>query len=504
MSAAYTPTKNLEVFSAAEEHFQMLLRQLSSKASAELVHGDIEQLIEREGTELLRHLLQGHLDLRAQDEPEQETVAGSDGVVRGHHRRACETPLETLFGRVRVRRQRYGARGVASLFPLDAKLNLPVGGPYSAGLRRRIAEEVARGSFDEAVYSIDRYTGGHVPKRQCEQVAVQVSQDFEAFYATRQAPTPESTENLLIMTTDGKGIVMCEDDLREATRKAVQRLGAPLKTRLSPGQKRNRKRMATVASIYTVAPQVRTAEAVMKVEEPSALPPRAKVQNKRVWASVEQPSETVITELFAEARRRDPTQHRPWVMLVDGEEHQLQCIHATRQQQQAELTVIVDFIHVLEYVWKAAHSFHPVGSQDAEDWVKQRALQLLRGQATEVAKDLRHRATVHHLTDKRQEAVDKCANYLRKYRPYLHYDQYLAQGLPLATGVIEGACRHLVKDRMDLTGARWRLPRAEAVLKLRSLRSSGDFENYWHFHQTRELQRNHLPQYAECPLPEAA
>ena len=386
------------------------------------------------------------------------------------------------------------------------KLNLPVGGLYSAGLRRRVAEEVARGSFDEAVASIDRNTGGHVPKRQCEQVAVQVSQDFEAFYATRQAAIAESTEELLIMTTDGKGIVMHEDDWREATRKAAQRERANTsrKTRLSPAQKRNRKRMATVASIYTVAPRVRTAEAVMKVEQSSTLPSRAKVQNKRVWASVVQPPETVITALFAEACRRDPHHHRPWVMVVDGEEHQLQCIHTARQQQQAELTVIVDFIHVLEYLWKAAHSFYPVGSQTAEDWVKHLALRLLRGQATEVANDMLHQATMHNLADNRQEAVDKCANYLRKYRLYLHYDQYLARGLPIATGVIEGACRHLVKDRMDLTGARWRLPRAEAVLKLRSLRSSGDFDDYWSFHQAQERQRNHLAQYAQCSLPEAA
>ena len=503
MQQAYTGSDSLEAFAAAQEQFQALLRQLGSEASAGLAHGDIERLIETEGTELLRRLLQGHLDLRALVEPELEAVVGSDGIVRGHHRGGCERPLETIFGRVRVRRQGYGARGAASRFPLDAALNLPPD-PYSDGLRRRVAEEVARGAFDEAVWSIDRYTGGHVPKRQCEQLAVKVSQDFEAFYATRQAHGPECTKDLLVMSADGKGIVMHLEDLREATRQAAERAASKRKARLGPGEKRNRKRMATVASIYTVAPHIRTAEAIMKVEDKAAQPPKPKVQNKRVWASVVQPPEAVIAELFAEAHRRDPTQHRRWVMLVDGEEHQLARIQTTVQQQQVEVTMIVDFIHVLEYVWKAAHSFHPVGSQAAEDWVGQQALQILRGQASEVANDICYSATVHNLADKRQEAVDKCANYLRKYRPYLHYDQYLAHGLPIATGVIEGACRHLVKDRMELTGARWRLLSAEAVLKLRSLRSSGDFEEYWRFHQAQELERNHLSQYAECPLLEAA
>jgi hypothetical protein len=328
-------------------------------------------------------------------------VAGSDGVVRRHHRSGCETSLETIFGRVRVRRQRYGARGAASLFPLDAGLNLPLD-PYSEGLRRRVAEEVARGSFDEAVRSIDRNTGGHVPKRQCEPIAVTVSQDFEAFYATRQAPAPERTEDLRVMSAEGKGVVMHWEDLREATRKAAERAASQRKARLSPGEKR--KRMATVASIYTVAPHIRTAETVMKVEERAAEP--LKVQNKRVWASVVHPPEAVIAELFAEARRRDPTQRRRWVMRVDGEEHQLECIQATLRQQQAPVTVIVDFIPVLEYVWKAAHRFHPVGSQAAEDWVGQQALQILRGQANEVAEDMHPRPCTTWLTSAGKPSIN--------------------------------------------------------------------------------------------------
>ena len=97
--------------------------------------------------------------------------------------------------------------------------------------------------------------------------------------------------------------------------------------------------------------------------------------------------------------------------------------------------------------------------------------------------------------------ADDCANYLLKYGPYLRYDQYLAAGLPIASGVIEGACRHLVKDRMDLTGARWGLKGAEAVLKLRSLRASSDFDEYWQFHLQMELERNHKTKYADGRLP---
>lgn len=494
-----------EAFAQASEHFQALLEQLGGEETTEMEHGEVEAFLESEGRELLRRLLQGHLALRASGEPRWEAIEGSDGVVRTHHRRDCQSRLETVFGRVQVRRRGYSARGQGSLYPLDAALNLPPDA-YSDGLRRRVAEEVAKVSFEEAVRGVERSTGGHVPKRQGEELAVKVSQDFEAFYATRQAQEEERSEALLVMSADGKGVVMHEQDLRDATRKAAQRAASKRhRARLSPGEKGNRKRMATVATIYTVAPYRRTAEQVMNVEdEPSETPPRPAVDNKRVWASVAHPAEAVIGELFDEARRRDPAQRRAWVVLVDGEETQLALIEACIKQQPREVSVVLDFVHVLEYLWKAAYGFHPVGSQAAEDWVQDRALRLLKGQASEVAAGMRRSATLRALSPERRKAVDKCADYLLKYRRYLNYDAYLAHGFPIATGVIEGACRHLVKDRMDLTGARWRLPSAEAVLKLRSLRSSGDFDQYWAFHKAQELQRNHLSRYADVPLLEAA
>ena len=117
---------------------------------------------------------------------------------------------------------------------------------------------------------------------------------------------------------------------------------------------------------------------------------------------------------------------------------------------------------------------------------------------------MRRAATLCQLSANERKPVDTCADYLLKYRDMLHYDDSLAQGFPIATGVIEGACRHLVKDRMAITGARWRLRSAEAVLKLRSLRSSGDREAYWDFHKAQELKRNHTSRLVNCPLQKAA
>jgi hypothetical protein len=504
MKQAYIISRGAEEFAAAREQFALIVDRLQSAAVLGLEHGEVEGLISREGTELMRRLLQGHLDVRAAAETRERGVRAADGVVRSHVREGCRRRLGTIFGEVEVRRCGYSAPEEGSLFPLDGELNLPKDS-YSHGLRERLAFEVARGSFDEAVRAIETTTGGQIPKRQAEELAAKVSQDFEAFYQHRASRGPEETLDPLVMSEDGKGIVMRKEDLREATKRAAERDGHKLKTRLSQGEKRNRKRMATVAAVYSIERQVRTPESIMSVEgQKKEEAPKARARHKRVWASVERTPEQVTEEVFQEARRRDPEGKRPWVMLVDGHEGQLEDIHVAIERHGIEVTLILDFIHVLEYLWKAAWCFFVPGCQEAEAWVGERALQILRGKASDVAAGMRRSATLRDLCQEERKGVDTCADYLVKYREMLRYDRYLAEGFPIATGVIEGACRHLVKDRMDITGARWRLRSAEAVLKLRSLHSSGDTEAYWAFHKAEEQTRNHLSRMASYDFRKAA
>ncbi len=252
--------------------------------------------------------------------------------------------------------------------------------------------------------------------------------------------------------------------------------------------------MAMVAAVYSLPVQQRTPEQIMGPKENK--PAVVRAQNKRVWASIEHDGWWVIKTAFEEAMKRDPTQSRHWVVVVDGGEQQLLDILDIARSYQARITLVLDLIHVLEYLWKAAHCFHPVGSKPAEEWVKEKALQVLHGAAESVAVDLRRDATRNQLSQKKRQPVDKCANYLDKYSVMLEYDSFLSDGLPIASGVIEGACRHLIKDRLDRTGARWRLKSAEAIIRIRSLRSSGDLDAYWKFHREQELQRNHSCRYA--------
>ena len=479
-----------EVFGSACERFESIICRLSCEIAGQMEHGQIEALIFREGTELLRCLMQGYFDLRAIREPRRHDVTSPDGAPLTHCRLNCERLLMTLFGEVTIRRKGYSGAGTRSVFPLDAELNLSKD-HYSHGLRRRVAGEAAVNSFDEAVANIGKTTGGKVPKRQLEEIAVLSAQDFDAFYSGGKADEPRQTSDILVMSVDQKGIVMRNEDLRPATRKAAEESVRRPGSRLNPGEKLNRKRMATVAAVYDIKAHERSPEEIMGLCADEGRSARPRATNKRVWASVEREPEDVIEDMFQEALRRDPEMKRPWAVLVDGGEKQLDLVLGFIRRYRPDVSLILDFIHVLEYLWKAAYGFHAVGSVESENWVAERALKILQGEATDVAHGLRQGATLHQLSSDKRKAVDKCADYLEKYAPMLEYDQYLSEGLPIATGVIEGACRHLIKDRMDRTGARWRLKRAEAVLRIRSLRSSGDFDAYWTFHQTREHQRNH-------------
>ncbi len=207
--------------------------------------------------------------------------------------------------------------------------------------------------------------------------------------------------------------------------------------------------------------------------------------------------------MFTEAERRDPNHKRKWVVLIDGQSFQLKQIRSVMKQRKIRAPIVLDFIHVLEYLWKAAYCFFDEGSQQAEEWVKERALKILDGQASQVAAGIRRRCTKRNLNSKERQNADKCSDYLLKYKNYLRYDQFLSAGYPIATGVIEGACRYLIKDRMDITGARWGLEGAEAVLKLRAIISCKDFEEYFKFHKHQERKRNY-PFYEQIAYKMAA
>src|SRR3990172_3808534 len=299
-------------FAASGSRFEALVSYLHGEEAMGMRHSDLERELVARGRELLCTMLQEHLDLRRSAQA-QEPVRAADGTPRSRQR-LQERDLETVVGTVTVTRVGYGAKGAASLHPLDAALNLPPQ-RYSHELERRVAQDAAKSSFAETVCSLENQTGDALPKRQVEQIARRAAADFDTFYAQRPVEAAAaSTGSLLVTTLDGKGVVMRREDLRAPTRQAAERRVHKWSRRLWKGEKRNAKRMATVAAVYTVAPVVRTPEDIVRgltgigpADEPApAQGARPRPEHKRVWASVEQEPAQVIEEAFREADRRDP------------------------------------------------------------------------------------------------------------------------------------------------------------------------------------------------------
>lgn len=489
MNTAYTNSQDFSFFSDAKVQLEQIIKRLQSNHCHDKEHGDIEKYIDKEGREIFRCLLQGWLDIKNTNEVQYYHIHTENEQPLNHVKPQTKRKLTSLFGHVSVKRTGYSQRQQPSQFPLDAELNL-ANDQYSDGTRYRLSKEVIRGSFDNAIEAINETTGAHIAKRQSLNVIRDIAQDYVPFYKKRQFNKAEKTEDLLILTFDGKGIVMRPEGLRACTQKAAKK-NKKLNSRLSPGEKKDRKRMAQVAAVYTVLPHERSAQSIMKMNEKKNNVKSfcAPARNKRVWASVEREAESVIEEAFLEALQRDPEQNRKWVVLIDGLPQQIRLIKKIMKRLHVETTVVMDFIHVLEYLWKAAWCFFEKGDEKVEKWIAQRAVKILNGQCSQVAKGIRLSATRQKLEER--IGVDKCADYLLKNKERLQYGEALKSGFPIASGVIEGACRHLINDRLDITGARWSLQGAEAVLILRSLKSSGDFEEYWSFHKQQSKKRHY-------------
>jgi hypothetical protein len=491
----------MDGFGSSREQFESLIRFLDGTDAAALSHAELEERLDRDGRELLRRLLDDHLAIRAVREQRLANVVGEEGVARGRLEPGHERALETVFGTVSVERLAYRAPGVRNLHPADAALNLPVE-RHSHGLRRLAAVEAARGSFQDAVQAIERCTGQRLGKRQVEELATLAAIDFEDFYETRR-PARSKRGDLLVLSADGKGIVMRADALRTATARRAARASPKPKPRLSREEQRHRKRMAEIGAVYDTTAAPRTAADILASAAPEEYEPAPGpvATNKWLTASVVKDAGTVIERVFDEAERRDPKHRRTWVALVDGASHQIQRIKYEAKKRGVMVTIICDFVHVLQYLWNAASCLHPDDAQAVEQWVHQQATRVLEGHATKVAGVIRRQATNARLDPARRQPADEAANYLTNLAPYLDYPTALGNGWPIATGIIEGACRHLVKDRMDITGARWGLAGAEAILKLRALKANGDFEDYWQYHLTQEHHHLHQARYYNHTIP---
>lgn len=441
---------------------------------------EAEQL--RRAREMNRVLLEDHVRARGLGDvgPRIEVVSEEKGTQVFARGRVHACRQKTVFGKIDVRRQAYSRPQEVSFHPLDQRLELAERS-FSYEVQRRVVQHAVQGPFDEATSNVEDLTGFTVHKLSAEAIVVEAAQDFDAFYQQREAPGDGQTGPILVGGVDGKGIPMKKPE------------GAPAVVRRKKGEKANKKRMATVATVHTQEPRVRTPEEVVESLFRSVRvvgsKKRVRPEHKRVWASLKKGKDGVIQEVAQEMHRRDPERQKIRVALTDGE----RALQKRVLKWLVGILLILDLFHVLEKLWKAAYVFHPEGSREAEEWVRERALRILQGKVSQVVQGIRQSATKRGLKGKSRKVIDEVTGYLYRNRRFMKYDEYLARGLPIASGPVEGACKNLIKDRMERSGMRWSEDGAEAMLKLRAIYLSGDLAEYWAFH-IREDQRRLYPE----------
>jgi hypothetical protein len=505
-STAADPTVN---FSQAHFAFRQLETWLTSDEATTASEAQVEEQLEQRGRELLRLLLQAHLRqrgtgqvgpaLRVFQSPSPTDVSAASaapphaGGVRHGDKRLQERTLHTILGEVTVERLGYAATGQTSVHPLDEQLQLPAR-CFSYPLQERLVRHAVQGPFDEAVANVKQDTGVGLSKRSAEQVVQEAAVDFQAFYQQQQHPAPKESGPIVVTGIDCKGVPMIkpEETLR--------------KPRRGKGDKKHKKRMATVATVRTQQLRVRTPQEV--VESLFRTTPKEKqartrrkspkpAEHKRVWANLLQSKDEVIAEVVEEVKRVDPTGSKTHVALCDGERALQKRILPALQAVVPAVLLILDLLHVVEKLWQAAHGFYPEGSEEATAWVRKQTLRVLEGEVSQVIKGMRQSATKRGLQGAKWETVEKIAKYLRRNRKYMRYDDYLRQGLPIASGCVEGACKNLIKDRMERSGMRWSLAGAEAMIQVRSLYLSADLDDYWDFHLEQDRHRLYPPGHWE-------
>ncbi len=452
-----------------------------------LDHGERENVIGDEGRELQRRLLQATFDVDSAREERAGQVTSAAGIRHGTVEEGHGRGVTSVFGPVRVTRKAYRNRREPNLYPADARQALP-DDPYSLGMRALAAFHLAAGGFGQAQEVIEARTGVTVGRAQLTGLAEDLAAWTGGFYEERSRDAEEEEQpgsDVIMMQADGKGIAMRPEHRKSAGKEDGTRPGI--------------KKMAEIVAVADFTPAVREPEDIAAPPARLQARPGPEARDKWVSASVTESIEDMIAAAYDEADRRDPQRARQRVFLAGGNKQQITAIEAQAAGRGLKVPVLIDYIHVSGYLGKAAAALHPGDPVTAGQWADGQLLRVLHGRAKAVAATLasvaaktRSAPRTRHLdlTD-----TDKAVTYLTSNHQHMRYDKALAAGWPIATGMIEGACRFVIEDRFGITGARWSPDGAEVILKLRAVVVNGDLDAYMRYYKNRYRDEHHLARY---------
>ena len=414
-----------------------------------------------------------------------ETVELPDGQTLHRLPELHRRRYVSVFGDFQLRRTVYGSREGQKIefVPLDNRLLLP-SSAFSFLLQDWDQALCVEEAFGQVQTTMARMLHLKQPVDSLEHMNQEMAQPATPFRLERPLPPPAKEGEIMVVGADGKGIVMRRepDDPAPAAHR-------------TKGEKASKKRMATVGAVYSVDRYRRTPEEIVAAlfrdqrEKPKDRP---QPQHKQVWASLPQDGtvsgmEAVFVWILWELARRNPGGAKETVYLSDGQESLWEAL-ATHLNGRCTVGIL-DLLHVTPRLWQAAHVFFPEKSDAAEAFVRARLLRVLRGESALVVRGLRVMGRKRSLSAAKRKTLRTVCAYLERNRERMRYHEYLAAGYPIASGAIEGACRHLVKDRMERAGMHWTVAGAQAMLEVRSLAISGQWEEYQQYRIAAETQR---------------
>src|SRR5512135_1045907 len=476
----------------AHNTFWNLVEQLHAVADDRQPIHKVEEVIFRQLLVIGQDLLRAFLDRAGDgDAGSALTIPGDTASEPPQVLPRLDTPRSrpylSIFGEMAIKRVGYGHNRLEAA-PLDARLHLPRR-QYSYLFQQWLGVFVVDDAHAEAIGKLQTILGLEVSVKASEDLNREQGSDVEPYQ--NHLPTPGATEEgpILVVTADCKGVPLVRSALPPQGETTDGPLPKLANRRRGKGDKANKKKMAAVGAVYTIDPFVRTAgEVIDEVMRQKAAKRRPKPARKRVRAELLVGKVALFLWLADEVMRRTSTQTKPLIFLSDGE----RALHDRQGEDLPETAIcILDLFHVLERLWKAAWGFFDESTQkpEAHHWVEKELRMLLEGKVRYVVGGWRQMMTKRGLKGTRRKTVREVTGYFERNRARMKYDEYLAAGYPIGSGVVEGACRHLVKDRMERTGMRWHPDGAQAMLNLRATYLNGEWESFWAYHVDQEDER---------------
>lgn len=445
----------------AQEIFNQILKSVSGELQNKEIH-EVEEELFRSVLKIGHSLLGAFLEKKG---------SGKDYKTDFSYHKTENWNYFSVFGDLEISNAYFWEKGNEGISPIKKELNLPKQ-HFSYLLQKwtqmfcvDISHEKARNNMKE-IFGIDIWSG------QMESINKSASKSVDSFYRKREEL--EQEEPILVVQVDGKGIVM-----RENLKKAIQG------QRQKKGEKNGKKKMSTVTAVYGIEQNIRSADDIIRDETEDktrsvvVLDKKKGIipQNKVVRATLTG-KDQAFQNMAEEVALRDPKGKKDHIALMDGEK----ALANKTEEYLPGFTIILDLFHVMERLWSLSYFFHKEGSGEALLWVRKYLKMFLTGKVGYAIGGIRQSAVKKGIKPDRIEAMEKHLRYFNTKKQYMKYDKYLKKGYPIGSGVIEGTCRSLVNDRMELSGMHWSEKGAEAMLELRSIKINGFWNEYWEYH----------------------